>query len=113
MRMLYEGMPKSRPALSLPDLIATASSPQCSTLKLRITTFEQESGSIPSVLGEFGGAEYVTFSKSRLSQAYGCIAQNGGFCTVTPTMEKFLQYIGSMRRGLPNVRPSICHQAEP
>lgn len=94
-------MPNALPCASLPDLIAIASSPQWSVVKLRMTTFEQESGSIPSVLGEFGGAEYVMSSKSRLSQAYGCIAQNGGSWTVIPTIEKFLQYIGSIRRGRP------------
>jgi hypothetical protein len=48
-----------------------------------------------------------------VSQAYGCIAQKGGSSTVTPVMVKFLQYMGSMRRGRPYCSPSASHQAEP
>lgn len=93
-----------------------ASSPQVA-VKFLMMTLEQESGSIPSVLGEVMGAEKTTFSINMLSQTYGWMAQNGGSTTIMSVMVRPEQYMGSISRGLPllYMLPSSAasHQACP
>ena len=84
------------------NCLPTASSPH-DAVKFLIITWEQLSGSIPSVLGELNGALNTTSSNSRSVHAYGCMPQNGGFRTVTPvhrevsTIHRFYQTRSSIQ----------------
>ena len=70
----------SAPALREPDLIVMQSSPTL-MWQSEMCTLRDESGLMPSVLGESSGLSTVTPRMVTSSQATGLIVQNGGFFT--------------------------------
>ena len=59
-------------------------------------TFVQLSGSIPSVLGENGGARMVTSDTTTSLQYTGCTVQKGEFIKVISVITKCSQFAISM-----------------
>ena len=69
-----------------------------------ISTFLHDSGSQPSVLGEFLGFTSFKSMNLKFSEKYGCKFQDGVFVTVTPCNVTLLQWFKNKPLGLQAIR---------
>src|SRR5690349_14635406 len=90
MVMFSHGPNWLRSVPSTPDLSVIQSSPT-STWQLEICTFRQESGLMPSVLGESGGLRIMTLLTVTHSQRTGLMVQLGELTRLMPSMRIFRQ----------------------
>src|SRR5579859_7842545 len=92
------GRPIRRPFASRPDLIVMQSSPTL-IWQSEMRMLRQESGLMPSVLGEVGGLMMVTPRTLTSSQYTGVTFQNGEFRMVTPSTRTLVHSYGWMNGG--------------
>src|SRR5271154_5491139 len=92
------GRPARRPLASRPDLMVMQSSPTL-MLQSEMRILRQESGLMPSVLGDVVGLEMVTPRTLTFSQNTGVMFQNGEFKIVTPSTSTLLHSFGWMNGG--------------
>ena len=98
MVMFSQGLNSSRASSSVPDLRVMQSSPT-STWQLVMWTLRQDSGLMPSVLGEWGGLCIVSLSTVTFSQALGWNVQLGELVRVQPSRRTLRLRLKETRRG--------------
>jgi len=109
MVIFSQGTPSLRACKSRPDLMVMQSSPTEMWQSL-MCTFLQDSGLMPSVLGE-GTLWMVMPLMVTLSQNSGFTVQKGELIIFTPSTRTFLQRMGCMKGGRKKRRSSVPCQS--